>query len=171
VTPAGRVRTIDGADCGHVIDGGYFDPSGLEMLLDLRAALQDAAEREGVTLVTIFITNSVVPDEPRPRETPGTSTAYEGHLQPLEILGELFAPVRGLVRSRDAHGRLASAHHDALPAAFTFGFCDSPASDAPRLNPPLGWELSTSMAARLDALWDQCRPNGDKSAALLKLIQ
>src|SRR6185503_20270669 len=107
------------------------------------------AAAEGVTLVTIFITN----DEPEVVRIPGESvpsTAYQGHLQPLEVLGELFAPVRGVLRARDAHGRLAAARHEQLKGAITFGFCETPTSPAggtaARLQPPLGWELSKVMA-------------------------
>jgi hypothetical protein len=145
VSPAGRLRTTDGRAGDHLVDGGYFDPSSVETLADLATLLTPLASAKGLTVVPIYVTNSF----------PGS--VYGGQLRTAEILGEVFAPVRALVRSRDAHARTAEGRM--ASELVTLGFCQPSAGGrgtAMRLEPPLGWELSMKTQERIDSFWDAC---------------
>ena len=187
VSPAGLVRDIRGASLGHVVDAGYYDPTGVQTALDLARAL--AQIDPSATVVPVYITNSTVepdinraalvasssgaPARPAPAganertmETPMSSTEAR-RVPPVEILGELFAPVRALLRSRAAHGRVAIARQRLDGKAIAFGFCRAmPPSDGARADPepgrreedrpepPLGWQLSHEMIERLQGYWN-----------------
>ena len=184
VSPAGLVRDITGASLGHVVDGGYYDPTGVQTALDLARALRRIDP--SVTIVPVFVTNSTVesdinrgalaasvqaiPAQPaataneRTVDTPPLS-AEARRTAPVEILGELFAPVRALLRTRTAHGRVAMARQRLDERTITFGFCRSPVpregvltreEDLPE--PPLGWQLSRETIDRLRSYWD-CAAN------------
>lgn len=180
VSPAGLLQPLSGEPPVHVIDGGYFDPSALDTMLDLYAALERRARDRHVHLIPLFVGNtpagrcaafgcgraapvSAASDDRDRRER----SAYEGHAQPVEILGELFAPVRGVLRARNAHGRLAGARFDDLEDSRRFTICALPREESkdggragatPQrdLDPPLGWELSDRIAEQLDTMWKQC---------------
>jgi hypothetical protein len=195
ISPAGLVRSESGANLGHVVDGGYFDPTGADTLLDLVAALQPLVP-DGVKLIPIYITNATVKREsndgaveaarrgvsgrdssagqadvvvqPPPAALPSDAQAAA----PVEILGELFAPLRALLESRGAHGRLAVERQRRVSEAITFGFCpmihrdDKPLTEdvsgkteEKHVTPPLGWQLSPAIIRRLDAYWTTCRVN------------
>lgn len=196
VSPAGLVESPTGLPPTHVIDGGYFDPTGADTVLDLYRALEPLARRRHVKLVPLYIGNTppvhrpcppadcdAAPDpSPSTDETTPTSalpqSPYEGQLQPVEILGELFAPVRGVLRARNAHGRVAEDRVQLLTSEGAdvrrFVLCDldhvvgGEAEDGkavrqPNLDPPLGWEISPLTAALLDRMWQQCtRPQIDR---------
>jgi hypothetical protein len=159
VSPAGLVRTVDGAGSDHVIDGGYFDPSGVETLADLTRVLAPLAAQEGMEIVPIYITNSFG----SPSQGTAAEDAYGGQFRPVEILGELFAPVRGLVRGRNAHARTAQLRISATYSLITFAFCQpseqKAKGTAKRMEPPLGWELSEKTRDRMDAFWNACVAN------------
>ena len=192
VSPAGLVRNAANANMGHVVDAGYFDPTGAETLLDLAQALRQV--EPSVELVPIYVTNGTVRsdinkialDASTPRDRRSTQQAAAAAnataepvagsedaatSAPLELLGEIFAPVRALLRSRNAHGRLAVARQRAGASTITFGFCQlsqkdgrwveaaSAAPEEKRAGPPLGWQLSPQMTERLKAYWDACPAN------------
>jgi hypothetical protein len=142
ISPAGLVRGLNNEKLGHVVDGGYFDPTGVDTLLDIATAL--TAAFPDVTLVPIYITNQAVASDINDaalREvrrghlssmsaSAGAAAAQrveatneEERAASIEILGEVFAPVQALFQSRDAHGRLAAARQHRRPMAVTFGLC------------------------------------------------
>lgn len=193
VSPAGLVPSMSGAPAMHVIDGGYFDTSGIDTLLDLHRVLKPLAEQAGMRLVPLFVGNTPAAhlrcpplncaaspgngdrqngDRPQDATTAvAPPSPYEGNLQPVEILGELFSPVRGVLRARGAHGRLAEDRMDLLEHALSFRLCDTdwtadgsrqPEPAGASLDPPLGWEISPWMVRRLDQLWTECDPQGER---------
>jgi hypothetical protein len=158
VSPAGLVRTPEGGYRRHIVDGGYFDPSGADVLLDLMQALEPLAAARGLRLIPVFITNGRInrganeaalafsaggvpkaPESVRPSAPdagppaspppPAPVAMYPGELQALRVLGELFAPVRTVLAARDAHGRVAIARQQQKTGAIAFGFCEMTQAD------------------------------------------
>ncbi|KMO19608.1 hypothetical protein SQ03_07660 [Methylobacterium platani JCM 14648] len=91
ISPAGTLVDREGNRKGHILDGGYFDPAGLEVLRELAHALSvGPAKRDTLRFVFVFI-------------------GYEAHgllneaSKPVWI-NEVLAPLRGLFASRTAHG-------------------------------------------------------------------
>jgi hypothetical protein len=191
VSPAGHVRTLTGASAGHVVDGGYFDPTGAETLLDLTRVIRHADPSRRV--VPIYITNATVPSnlnaaaveasncgggksqvEPPPPSDDASRDA------PIVLLGELLSPVQALLGSRAAHGQLALKRQDADAAAITFGFCQMTRDkktgewrlpqpgEKPKTihDPPLAWQLSRPMNEQLDAYMNVCSVNHDGVVAV-----
>ena len=180
VSPAGLVRDLTGASLGHVVDAGYYDPTGVQTALDLARALRRIDP--SVTIVPIYVTNSTVESDINKAAlaasvqtvaAPGTAAANERTVEtplpsaearrtaPVEILGEVFAPVRALLRTRTAHGRVAIARQRLDERTITFGFCRAfergegvLKREEDRPEPPLGWQLSQEMIDRLKSYWD-----------------
>jgi hypothetical protein len=179
VSPAGRIARDSGGHYGSLVDGGYFEASGLATLNELRRELDRlltsqsdgrlAAAANRVRIVVVYLCND--PEECK-REERGTL--------PVEVsrtsLGEWLTPLRALLNARDARGSLAradAAQRDAeltrrdagrliqlsvcdSLAPFTFG--DSAVADSARrtfdrsrvVNPPLGWLLSQGARTWMD---------------------
>ena len=205
VSPAGLVRGIADERKRHVVDGGYFDPTGVDTLLDVALALQ-AIDKEA-TFIPVYVTNatidpkannaaftpaSQVPTAPiAPDVAPDVALPNDAQgAAPIEMLGEVFAPIRALLQSRGAHGEVAIARQQRATGALTFGFCRMAersdgtwreVSGAPedmtsddreerRAEPPLGWQLSPAMTRRLDAYWTTCSVNRKGMDALKRRL-
>jgi hypothetical protein len=205
VSPAGLVRSITDERKRHVVDGGYFDPTGVDTLLDVALALQ-AIDKEA-TFIPIYVTNatidpkannaaltpaSQVPPAPvAPDVAPEVALPNDAQgAAPIEILGQVFAPIRALLQSRGAHGEVAIARQQRATGALTFGFCrmaersdgtwrdvsaapeDMTSDDREerRAEPPLGWQLSPAMTRRLDAYWTTCSVNRKGMDALKRRL-
>jgi hypothetical protein len=205
VSPAGLVRSIADERKRHVVDGGYFDPTGVDTLLDVALALQ-VIDKEA-TFIPIYVTNatidpkannaaftpaSQVPTAPvAPDVAPDVALPNDAQgAAPIEILGEVFAPIRALLQSRGAHGEVAIARQQRATGALSFGFCRMAersdgtwreVSGAPedmtsddreerRAEPPLGWQLSPAMTRRLDAYWTTCSVNRKGMDALKRRL-
>jgi hypothetical protein len=200
ISPAGLVRTVGNARLEHVVDGGYFDPTGMDTLLDLVRSLRAIDGQHA--FVPIYITNATVRIDANDRVLepgPGDAGGFPGsaadsvprapHIPrdakgaaPIELLGELFAPLQALLQAREAHGLTAVGR---LPDAITFGFCPmdkngsawhelSPEeiakSEEKRPEPPLGWQLSPAMTERLDAYWTTCHVNRAGAQAIATIL-
>jgi hypothetical protein len=191
VSPAGHVRTRTGASAGHVVDGGYFDPTGVETLLDLTRVLRKADDSRRV--VPIYITNAMIPSNlnagaltaaacggGKAEAEPPPPSADASRDAPLALLGEVLSPVEALLGTRAAHGRLAVKRQDADVAAITFGFCTMKRDDKTGKwrrpepgekpdtihDPPLGWQLSRPMTEQLDAYMSVCAVNNEGITAV-----
>jgi len=210
VSPAGLVRSVSTERRRHVVDGGYFDTTGVDTLLDVTQALQ-AIDHE-ITFIPIYVTNGPIDRhvndhalDPAQKTTPSAAPTPGGAAStpdlalpddtqggaPIEILGELFAPVRALLQTRGAHGEVAIDRQQRTVGTVTFGFCrlaacadgtwkelppDAPDTSADscvemRSQPPLGWQLSSEMTRRLDAYWTTCSANKTGAAAVSALLE
>ena len=97
VSPAGRL--VNRNATGHIIDGGYFDASGIEVVRELaEAILRGPAREQGDATLKIMIVFAGYRG----------ATAEEGGVaEPRadpSFLNEIRAPLAGLIASRTAHG-------------------------------------------------------------------
>jgi hypothetical protein len=153
VSPAGWLRSADGADHGHVVDGGYFENSGTETLQNLRSALARVLEsdprlRGGSPLAArvhfflLYLCNDPLfcgraPVDPGCVEAP-----------PEMALTDLFAPLRALAAARQARASLAldaitrNRSLSGFDEVFEIGVCPKLAAAEKKAPLPLGWQLS-----------------------------
>jgi hypothetical protein len=82
----------------------------------------------------------------------------EAAWRPMQQLGELFAPLRAVLRTREARGENALRRLGLLVGGenvIEVGVCPDP--DRPnRADAPLGWELSVEMIGVLDGQVKRC---------------
>jgi hypothetical protein len=142
ISAAGRLRAKNGEYLGHLVDGGYFENTGADTLIDLLRYLRQSASPLNVRFIVVALLNS--PPEQHltdPARIPWHETAS---------LGELFSPLRALLQSKTARGELAlrrlreSVEPDDV---VEFRIC----SDLGLREAPLGWQLSKEMVDVLDS--------------------
>ncbi len=163
VSPAGTVRKPDGKVWGHIVDGGYFENSGAATAGELMQRMREvvlAVEREKkrkVALNLILIRNDPAASGvcAKGEVEAAQPTAHPG-------LNDLLSPVRALLSTRVARGRLAEKgavdlvrrFHGGITSAqspgcengcvFEFGLGPSD------IDPPLGWSLSAKSRESMD---------------------
>ena len=155
VSPPGRIHRGDTIEYGHVVDGGYFENSGLATLREILEAVQsaDSAERP----IVLYLCNDPLPCRDRPaRDSLPTA--------PRSAVADWLGPLRALLSTREARGSLSRADIadlpnveflqlnvcDALVAADTLDGSSSGPGSRERakqgrervISPPLGWQLS-----------------------------
>ncbi len=154
VTPAGVVRTPDGAVFGHVVDGGYFENFGATTAVEvLRAATAYLAKHSGgaaiVPIVVMITSDPAWKDGAPPPNT-----------QPLAKSGpasQLTAPIEALDAVRTEHGKAAVA---ALQAAagpskdrfFHFRLCE----ESDKRQPILGWAFNPTTIDQIVGQRERC---------------
>ena len=161
VSPAGRIERRDGVSYGALVDGGYFENSGLTTLRDvhreLGAALGElsmAEDSAGLAARRASVAVLYLCNDPRScrRDLAVDSSLAAGR----SLAGEWLSPLIALFRTRDARGSLARAEMARALGArfFQLNVCDSlPYARVPDstqvkvararvVNPPLGWQLS-----------------------------
>jgi hypothetical protein len=173
VSPAGRLEPGNGQSYGALVDGGYFENSGLASLGDLRRALgealnkmNDSALKQRAKIVVVYLCN-----DPQPcRHDEETDTIL---VTKRSLGAEWLSPLLALLSTRDARGSLARAQiiEDArndrffrlnvcenltIPKFLTIdtGTVDSAAVTRAQervINPPLGWLLSHLARDWMDA--------------------
>jgi hypothetical protein len=142
ISAAGHLRTRDGENLGHLVDGGYFENTGADTLLDVLRYLKQSASPLSVRFIIVVLLNS--PPELHlndPARIPWRETAS---------LGEVFSPLRALLQTRIARGDLALRRlREAVEPddVVEFRVC----SDSGLREAPLGWQLSQEMVDVLDA--------------------
>lgn len=142
VSPAGTVEELTSSDkrvsAFRLVDGGYFDNSGVQTTMELIAYLQRTS-RQPFRPVLVLVRNA--PDSPGCEGpcTPGTGAVFP---EVASMIGALFA-VRGAhaVSARQSADRLL--HEPVIDLVVGKG---TPAARA-----PLGWSLSASVKRALDA--------------------
>ena len=180
VSPAGTIRTPEGKSWGHIVDGGYFENSGAATAAELMQRMRSVADAVGkeksrkVPLMLILIRND-------PQATDVCQIALSAPRQPIasQRLNELFSPVRALLNTREARGRLSEQYavdlirqfHNGTDSAqstrcedgcvFEFGLTH----DA--VDPPLGWSLSRSSRQSIDK---QLESHGKEFACINQLL-
>jgi hypothetical protein len=150
VSPAGHLDAGDAVDYGNVVDGGYFENSGLATLLEIYGILRD----RGAVPYVLYLCND--PSScGAPDRTSVASTAAD----------ELLSPVRALLKTRDARASLVQANLEDLARQrfLQLNVCkDLPAPLVPDpsqqdkakarvVSPPLGWLLSSLARDWMDA--------------------
>jgi hypothetical protein len=142
ISAAGRLRARNGENLGHLVDGGYFENTGADTLIDLLRYLKRSASPLSVRFIAVVLLNSP-PEEhlTDPGRIPWRDTAS---------LGEVFSPLRALLQTRAARGDLAlrRLRESVEPGdVVEFRVC----SDSGLREAPLGWQLSKEMVVVLDA--------------------
>ena len=177
VSPAGRLRAADGADQGHVVDGGYFENSGAVSLRDLRGALDRVLERHPrlagdptlrsrVRFYLIYLCNNPL--------RCGRRGVDAGSVEPppRQGLAEAFAPVRALLGAREARASLALREVEshgvgaAFSDVFEIGVCPMLAEQERKAPLPLGWQLSKDVREAMIGQLASCRKTSGEEVAL-----
>jgi hypothetical protein len=143
VSPAGTIEQTgkDGkrTSAFRLVDGGYFDNSGIQTALELIGYLQQNVQR-GFTPLLILVRND--PDETRKCEgpcTPGTGVLFP----------EVASIISGLYNARGAHAESSLKSIDRVPEPpQVFDLVVDEQTPAARA--PLGWSLSDSVRQTLD---------------------
>jgi hypothetical protein len=167
VSPPGRIQRSDTLEFGHVVDGGYFENSGLATLHEILEAIR---EKEPVRrVVVLYLCNDPLPCNAQP-------DTVKPPVQPRASLIEWFGPPRAVLSTMTARGSLSRADvadiHgvaflqlnvcDALIAAdtteseaHTLESAESEERARQRvISPPLGWLLSRVARDWMDASLD-----------------
>lgn len=111
ISPAGHLERNDGEERGRVVDGGYFENSGLATAAELYALVRrvadDATLRRPLDVLVVYLCNDPVACA---RETARDSAVADSTAKVHSTwANELLAPVRAVLAARDARGALARA--------------------------------------------------------------
>jgi len=170
VSPAGHLNRDDGREYGHLVDGGYFENSGLASLREVYDLLTKS--RSDLQPYVLYLCN-----DPRTcfasERNPRSDATYES-----AAADELLSPIRALLRTRDARGSLAEANLRAVAGDhfLQLNVCEGMPPEAKReeesngsssekaeesdrlktsrdrvVSPPLGWLLSRLARDWMDA--------------------
>jgi hypothetical protein len=127
VSPAGRLVGPRGTEYGHVVDGGYFENSGLETLGEIFGTVRSYS-KPGLVLrpVVLYLCNDPIPCA---RELSADTLLETGG----DIAGEWLAPARAVLEARSARGALARAELRSMPALefLQLNVCDNLRSSTP----------------------------------------
>jgi len=181
VSPAGHLDRGDSLERGRVVDGGYFENSGLVTLREVYEKIRE--KNESVRVVAVYLCNDPVACRDEPDTTEHTDGSGQAQAQSQTAArdalakaiddsvsrthnswaNELLAPVRAVLDARDARGELALAQmrHDLDSNFIQLNVCgqltrgDS-SERAKRahdrvVSPPLGWSLSRLASNWMDA--------------------
>ena len=161
ISAAGRMRAANGENLGHLVDGGYFENTGADTLIDLLRYLKRSASPLSVRFIAVVILNTPPGEHLNdPTRIPWRETAS---------LGELFSPLRALLQTRLARGDLALRRlRESLEPddVVEFRVC----SDSGLREAPLGWQLSQEMVDVLNRNVDEACFKG-QIAKLMAAIQ
>jgi hypothetical protein len=190
VSPPGRIHRGDTIEYGHVVDGGYFENSGLATLREILEAVQSSG---GTTPpVVLYLCNDPLSCREKPKRD-SLPTA------PRSALADWLGPIRALMSTREARGSLSRAAIidlpnvefiqlnvcDALIAADTLDGAGLTTASTQRqrrgrervISPPLGWQLSKVARDWMDSSLtpgaDSLRPSRCRrsNAAALERLQ
>jgi hypothetical protein len=142
ISAAGHLRAKNGENLGHLVDGGYFENTGADTLIDLLRYLKQAASPLSVRFIVVALLNS----PPEEHLTDAARIPWRD----TASLGEMFSPLRALLQTRTARGDLALRRlRESVEAGdvVEFRVC----SDSGLREAPLGWQLSREMVDVLDA--------------------
>ena len=155
VSPPGRIQRNDTLEFGHVVDGGYFENSGLATLREVLEALP--ADRSQA--IVLYLCNDPLPCNAK-------VDSVMAPIQPRSAMSEWLGPIRAILSTREARGSLSRADIADLSNVkfFQLNVCDaltagdttdvkqfdpvlrSEASEERArdrvISPPLGWLLS-----------------------------
>ena len=136
ISAAGHLKAKNGENLGHLVDGGYFENTGADTVIDLLRYLKQAASPLSVRFIVVVMLNSPPAEHlTDPARIPWHDTAS---------LGEVFSPLRALLQTRTARGDLAlrRLRESVEPGdVVEFRVC----GDSGLREAPLGWQLSKEM--------------------------
>ena len=190
VSPAGHLTKHDGREYGRVVDGGYFENSGLETLGGIWTALGSSVGSD-VTIqpVVLYLCNDPLP-------CVGESNGDAAATTKITSVNETLAPLRAVLAARSARGSLARAEIMKIPRVtyLQLNVCDnltrstaaaSGADTTKRelsrervVSPPLSWLLSglardwmnASLTAGADPRGASCQARNAQSLELLHTL-
>ena len=160
VSPAGTL-VKDGKAHGRVVDGGYFENSGatttLEILLIIDQLAQQDKHKQWARVEPFVIHISNEPVDPKAGPDTLEAAPENAGIAPRRMLNEVFSPLSTMLNTRDARGAYSreTVRWQVDPDHFLhFGLCRRSA------NVPLGWVLSDSTRARMEAQLsgERCEP-------------
>ncbi len=140
VSPAGLVNKSNGSKWGRVIDGGYFENSGVETVRDIWAKLRKDKRNPNVHFVVIEIVNDPLARNPAESMDPGRAPDSR------DFLHEVTAPILGLFNTRTARASFAergSRRDVGAPDVYRFDMSTRAGDVDPDTDIPLGWALSS----------------------------
>ena len=116
ISAAGRLRAKNGENLGHLVDGGYFENTGADTLIDLLRYLKQSASPLNVRFIVVALLNS--PPEDQSSDRSGADSV-----------------ARNGVARRIVFARCARCCRPAPPAAtLRCGACANPSSPATSSN-------------------------------------
>lgn len=162
ISPAGHLDSGDGVEHGCVVDGGYFENSGLATLREV----YDVVRERGISPYVLYLCN-----DPMSCDSEGSTR----DAVPSTAADEVLSPVRALYNTRDARGSLAreSLRRLAGERFVQLNVCSTPLPLSPSqtnspeevtarervVSPPLGWVLSKLARDWMDASLLGASPN------------
>lgn len=170
ISPAGTIRTPRGDVWGHVVDGGYFENSGAATATELMRQMRRVARRmqnekePRVALMLILIRN-----DPAAPSVCERDRDIESTWRPDNYLSDLLSPLRALLSTRVARGRLAeegavdlirtsrSLEGSVQSEGCRYGCVFEFNLHVGQVDPPLGWSLSARSRQAMDEQLDAQR--------------
>jgi hypothetical protein len=153
ISPAGHLDRQDGTELGHLVDGGYFENSGLATLREIYDVVTSTnAAGRSIKVFVLYLCND-----------PHTCGDRQGGAVKSGAVDELLSPVRALLNTRDARGSLSRAALKGLAGDqfLELNVCAElqPTADPAQvrkvrdrvISPPLGWLLSKQARDWMDA--------------------
>jgi hypothetical protein len=151
VSPAGTVRKRENGEVkllGQLVDGGYFENSGVTTLLDMLSASAVALANAKIVVVHISNDEFVRPFLAQPLDVCPPPTAPVAAKKMPDEFGEVRAPILALMHTREARGEYArkvlAQRQTNAESLFHFRIC--PGTHAI----PLGWYANQETMAELD---------------------
>lgn len=141
VSPVGSLHASDGDLSSHVADGGYFENSGAQTADDVIDRLTQIRGNRPFTLHLVLIKFQKV-------ETRACSTIPARPLPPERFVNEALSPIRALMDTRGARGKLAYAEAFERPDVKKYQFLLTELDDG--IEMPLGWLLAPRTRAAID---------------------
>jgi hypothetical protein len=172
-SPAGHLEASDSVEHGHIVDGGYFENSGLATLRDV----YDIVRARGAMPYVLYLCND-----------PSSCGAEDSTFVGSSAADEVASPIRALLKTRDARGSLARANlRDLsgrrflqmnvcgdLPPELTADPNQSDKTKDRVVTPPLGWLLSSLARDWMDKSLGDKGGDGncyERNAAVIETIQ
>ena len=141
VSPAGRIQRNDTLEFGHVVDGGYFENSGLATLREILEALPP----DHAQAIVLYLCNDPLPCNAK-------VDSAMAPIQPRSAMSEWLGPIRAILSTREARGSLSRADIADLNNVkfFQLNVCDAltagDTTDVAEYNPELPSEASEERA-------------------------
>jgi hypothetical protein len=143
VSPPAGIKHQNGQTLFNVVDGGYFENSGMHTALELVHLLNDLKAEKGLTNVRpyiLFIQNS-------------TSDAFTNihHIEPNKLFYESMTPLKTFLNAWDAKVAYFKADFNWLKESVYFDYRTIGLNDNGYQDIALGWVLSKNTRARMDS--------------------